>query len=169
MRPRTAVAIGLNTALAAACCTAFAACSGDDPAAAASAAFERFQDALFAADAAAVRALVTAESAPAVAAMPWQQLPSRRRLRTVAARDCRGSFEIAVRDPNDGDAPGTYVVVRENGRLVVDLVATAELSATPTAAAATTAPVLEPRQLTPADFAAIRRHELASPPADPRR
>jgi len=142
---------------------ALAACDDAAPRAAL-ATFERFQDALFAADAAAVRRLVTAESGPAVDAMPWRQLHARQRLIAVDAIDCRGCFHLEVRDPNCDDAPGTYVVVRENGRLVVDLVATAELCAKPTGIAAP--PVLEPRALTPADLDEIHRRELATPPGD---
>jgi len=139
---------------------ALAACEDAAPRAAL-ATFERFQDALFAADAAAVRGLVTAESAPAVDAIPWRQVQARKRLIAVDAIDCRGCFHLEVRDPNCDDAPGTYVVVRENGRLVVDLLATAELCATPTSSAA--APMLEPRALTPADLDEIHRRELATP------
>ena len=140
---------------------ALAACDNDAAPRAALATFERFQDALFAADAAAVRRLVTADSAPAVDAMPWRQLQARKRLIAVDAIDCRGCFQLDVRDPNCGDAPGIYVVVRENGRLVVDLLATAALCATPTGIASPRE--FEPRELTPADLDEIHRRELATP------
>ena len=91
--------------------------------------FERFQDALFAGDAAATEALVTRESRPVVAALPWDRLAKRERLVPTAATDQRGCYHVQVRDPNDPNDSGAqaYVVVREYGRWVVDLVATAGL------------------------------------------
>lgn len=140
---------------------------GDDPTPAALATFEHFQDALFARDAAAARRLVTDESAAVVDAMPWDRVAKAERLVAVEATDERGCYHVAVRDPNRGGAPGTYVVVRENGRLVVDLVATAALCAEPGATAAT--PQLQPRELDFADQDAIRRYQLANPDAVPPR
>jgi hypothetical protein len=55
------------------------------------------------------------------------------------------------------------VVVREYGKLVVDLVATAGRHAEVVEAAGSTEELL-PRELTPADLDRIRLHELAQPP-----
>ncbi len=153
MHTRFRLAIGLSLA---------AGCSGPDRTAAALGTFERFQDALFAADAAAVRALVTEESAAVVDAMPWDRVAARRRLVAVEATDQQGCYHVAVRDPNSDNAAGTYVVTRENGRMVVDLLATADLCARTTDAIVGSQ--LEPRPLTPADFDAIHARELATPP-----
>ncbi|MGE3175380.1 MAG: hypothetical protein AB7O97_22335 [Planctomycetota bacterium] len=157
MRTRTALAIGLGL---------LAGCRGDDRSAQALATFERFQQALFAADAGAVRSLVTRESAAAVDGLPWDALRRRQPLMAVEATDMRGSYHVAVRDPNDDGAAGTYVVVREHGRMVVDLVETAALTATVVEAAGG-AEELVPRELTPADWDEIRRRELATPPGQP--
>ena len=74
-------------------------------------------------------------------------------------------FVVTARDPGQGDAVGRWVVVRENGRFVVDLVATAALHAQP---GAVTGPgQLEPRELTPQDWDRIHARELATPPGEP--
>ena len=126
--------------------------------------FARFQAALFARDGNALRSLVTSESAPVVDAMPWDRVCAQQPLVPIDASDERGCCHVHVRDPNQHDAPGTYVVVRENGRFVVDLVATAALQATPTGRRE-----LLPRALTPADRERIRQRELATPPGQPLR
>jgi hypothetical protein len=156
---RTSLAIGALTLWGAAC--------SDDATPAAHAAFDAFQAALFTRDAAAARALVTEASTPVVDEMPWDRLQQRQPLVVDAVVDRRGYFHVDVLDPNAGGARGTYVVVRENGRMVVDLIATAELHATPTDRPA--APDLLPRELTPADFEEVRRHTLATPPGEPLR
>jgi hypothetical protein len=143
-----------------------AACS-HDATPAARAAFDAFQEALFARDASAARALVTEASAPAVAEMPWDRLRERQRLVVEAVVDRRGWFHVDVRDPNAGGARGTYVVVRENGRMVVDLIATAELHATTTDRPAATD--FLPRELSPEDYETVRRHTLATPSGEPPR
>ncbi len=103
------------------------ACSGADPATQqAMATFEQFQDALLTRDMATLEALVTDESRPAIPQIPWQEVASRPRLMVVAASDERGSYRVDVRDPSQPDGwLDAYIVVRENGRMVVDLVATA--------------------------------------------
>ena len=53
--------------------------------------------------------------------------------------------------------------MREHGRLVVDLVASAGLTARVVEADGSPE-VLEPRELTPADWDRIRRYELTQPP-----
>ncbi len=140
-----------------------AACGRAPATAAALAAFADFQHALFAQDADAVRALVTAESRPVVAELPWQRLAARRPLVALDATDERGSFHVAVREADGERGVGTYVVVRENGRMVVDLLASAALCAVPTAT--TTSQVVEPRELTPADFDELRRQGALPPDA----
>jgi hypothetical protein len=162
MAQRNSLAIGALVLLAA--------CGRDAGAAdAVLATFARFQDALFARDVAALRALVTGASAPVVDAMPFDRVCAQQPLQALCATDERGSWFVHVRDPNAGGsglAGGVYVVVRENGRLVVDLIATAAMNSTPTGPGKTE---VVPRELTPADVEQIRRRELAAPPAAPGR
>jgi hypothetical protein len=159
MRWPTPVAIGLSL-LAAACSHAP---TGTDRALSA---FGQFQDALFAGDATLLRGLVTEESAPVVDELPLAQIRQRQRLQAISASDERGSYLVQIRDPNQGNARGSYVVVRENGRFVVDLVATAAMHATPTDRP-TDPHHFEPRELSPADLDRIRQRELATPPCQP--
>src|SRR5262249_41692844 len=131
------------------------------------AAFARFQQALFAHDAPGVRALVTGESAPVADEMPWERIAAQQPLQPVRATDERGRFFVHVRDPNRGGAAGVCVVVRENGRFVVDLVATAALHGTPSGASDRCE--LVPRELGPEDWERIRQRGLAAPPGQPPR
>lgn len=121
--------------------------------------FAEFQRALFAGDRAALRAGVTEESRPAIDGLPLAELGVREPLRITGARDACGSWHVGVTDPGDGDAPGTYVVVRENGKLVVDLIASAALAARDTGVPVVDAP-FEPHALTPADHDRLRRMQL---------
>jgi len=147
-----------------------AACARDAGAAdAVLATFARFQDALFARDVAALRAVVTDESAPAVDGMPFDRVRGQQPLQALGATDERGRWFVHVRDPNAGGrsgglAGGIYVVVRENGRLVVDLIATAAMNSTPTGPGRTE---VTPRELTPDDLERVRQRELATPPGAP--
>ncbi|MBX3462893.1 MAG: hypothetical protein KF830_06965 [Planctomycetes bacterium] len=152
-----------RTAGAMAWCLLAAACGGDASAAAAGQALADFQAALQRGDRQACRDLLTLESQVAVDHLPWHDLDRRQPLEVLGAERCAGEFVVHVRDPNDGGRPSTFVVVREHGRLVVDLVATAGRHAE-TIEAAGAVDQFEPRELTPADFDRIRLHELAQPP-----
>ena len=129
------------------------------------AAFARFQAALQRHDVDACRNAITAESAAALGEMPWDRIGKRQPLAVLDAKSERGWFDVRVRvaDPNEGGRVSEFVVVREWGRYVVDLVATAGLH---TEVVEGTVPrdELAPRALTPADFDRIRRHQLAQPP-----
>ena len=160
MRLATSLAIGLAAL--------FAGCgkpANDDRALAA---FEAFQSALFLGDSKAVRACVTEESAPAVDGMPFDAIRARKPLVAIDAIDLRGRWLIRATDPNQGNAPADYLVTRERGRFVVDLIATAQLHATEKAGPSGPR-TFTPRELTPADHDEIRRRELAMPPAGPGR
>ena len=152
----TPVAIGLMATLLASC--------GKDPATEqALHTFERFQDAIFARDAAAARQLVTRESKAVVDAMPWDDVAKRARLIPVEATDERGSFRVAVRDPSKPESRSdAYVVVREYGRFVVDLVATAGLY-TRTFQTAGGPEDFELGELSPEDIDRARRMALEKP------
>ncbi len=161
MRCRTSVAIGVLSLLTAAC---------GKPAAEghALAAFGAFQSALFAGDVTALRAAVTEESAPAVENLPFAAIQQRQPLVASEAIDLRGSWLIRATDPNQGNAQADYLVTKERGRFVVDLVATAQLHATERVA--TDGPrTFVPRELTAEDHDEIRRRELATPPGTPAR
>lgn len=156
MRPRCLLAIALPV-LAAACGARAA------DVVAAERAFLAFQEALQRGDRSACRDLLTRESQAAVAELPWQELPHRQPLVVLGTEHSAGEFLVQVRDPNDGGRCSEFVVVREYGRLVVDLVATAGRH-TEVVETAGAAEQLVPRELTPADMDRIRRYELAQPP-----
>lgn len=158
MTARTLVAIGAFSLLAA--------CGRDDRTAEALAAFDRFQDALFAADASALKRSLTEESGAVADGLPFDRLAGKQRLVAVEAVDQRGCWQVRAEDPNQGGAFADYVVVRERGRFVVDLVASAGLHATERPGDPNAKRALEPRQLTPADYDEIRRRELATPPGE---
>jgi len=148
----------------------FAGCADDPGPARARRAFAAFQDALLRGDAAACRELLTRESRPVVEEMPWDAVTARAPLELLGASRTRpnvAEFYVDVRDPNEADAAGRYVVVREYGRLVVDLVASAGLTARAVEASSSDER-FEPAQLTPADFDRIRAYELSQAPTNPR-
>ncbi len=138
-------------------------CSDRSDAAAAQQAFVSFQTALQRGDAPACRDLLTRESRSALAELPWQRLREQRPLVVLGTERSAGEYLVRVRDPNDGDRCSEFVVVREHGQLVVDLVATAGRHAEVVEAAGD-AEQFVPRELTPADFDRIRLRELSQPP-----
>lgn len=160
MRLRISAAIGISALLV-------QGCGQPSRDAQAMATFDAFQDALFAADKVALRNLVTEESAAAVDGMPFESIRQQQRLVPTEAQDLRGSWLVRAKNPNQPAASGDYIVTRERGRFVVDLVATAQLHATATGIAAPSG--LTPRELTPADHDELRRRELAMPKAAPGR
>jgi hypothetical protein len=141
-----------------------AACGDPDRARAEAArcAFADFQAALQSGDRDRCRRLLTAESAPVLDEIPWARVRAQQPLQIVGARPEPGEVRVRIRDPNEGDRESDFVVVRENGRHVVDLVATAGLHTTIVGTAPAAAD-LEPRKLTPADFDRIRQQQLAEP------
>ena len=140
-------------------------CSDGDAAANAAAVrtLASFQDALCKGDRKACSDLLTGESRAAVDELPWQDLASRQPLRVLGSERSGCEFLIRVEDPNDGDRRSDFVVVRENGRFVVDLVATAGRNAVVVEAAGAREEFV-PRELTPADYDRIRQHELSQAP-----
>lgn len=160
MRLRISAAIGISALLV-------QGCGQRSRDAEAMATFAAFQDALFAADKVALRNLVTEESAVAVDAMPFESIRQQQRLVATEAQDLRGSWLVRAENPNERATSGNYIVTRERGRFVVDLVATAQLHATATGIASPSG--FATRELTPADHDEIRRRELATPKAAPGR
>lgn len=127
--------------------------------------FARFQAALQRHDADGCREVITTESAAALGEIPWDRISKRQPLEVLSATGEQGQFTVRVRvaDPNEGGRVSDYIVVREWGRYVVDLVATAGLH-TEVVEGAASREQLAPRELTPADHDRIRRYQLAQPP-----
>ena len=130
---------------------------------AADAAFTAFQGALQRGDREACRALLTGESQAALAEMPWDDIAKKAPLTVLGVDGGGAEYRVRVQDPNDGGRAAEFVVVREYGRFVVDLVASAGLTAR-TVEATGGHEEFVPRELTPADLDRIRQHELAQPP-----
>jgi hypothetical protein len=122
--------------------------------------FERFQAAMFARDAASLRALVTVESRDVIAQLPLDRLDGQQPLVAIGCEPQGTEQWITVRDPNQQDHRSTFVVVRENGRLVVDLLATAAHQAEYTPHQGPQQ--LEPRQLTAEERQRLQRLDPAS-------
>src|SRR5690606_14609490 len=91
----------------------------------AAATFAAFQAALQRGDEAACRGLVTSESATALSGIDWQAVQKKQPLVVLGAEHGTGDLRVKVRDPNTDGSTAEFVVVREFGRYVVDLVATA--------------------------------------------
>jgi len=139
-------------------------CANDGDHAEAVAAFARFQAALQRHDAEGCREVITTESAAALGEMPWDRISKRQPLEVLSATSEQGQFDVRLRvaDPNEGGRVSEFVVVREWGRYVVDLVATAGLH-TEVVEGTASREQFAPRALTPADIERIRRYELAQP------
>jgi len=90
----------------------------------ATAVFYRYQDALFAGDRKALRRLLSVESREIVAQLPLQRVRDKQRLEVIDTVVQRPEVLITVRDPNRNGAESHYVVVKERGELVLDLLAT---------------------------------------------
>lgn len=162
--------------------TGFAGCSRDNGPNEAMRTVTAFQAALLRGDPERCRKLLTVESQQALADIAWNDVASKKPLRVISARREHHdgqSYRVQVLDPNnspnDGadtaqashaSSAGQFVVVREYGRMVVDLVATAGLTARTVEASTsrTAGNQFEPRQLTPQDHDRIRQHELSQPP-----
>tara|TARA_R110002096_G_scaffold46438_2_gene123880 strand:+ start:570 stop:1046 length:477 start_codon:yes stop_codon:yes gene_type:complete len=141
-------------------------CSHDDGSENAMRAFSAFQTALQQKDREACRKLLTVESQAALDSMPWDAVAKKQPLEVLgAARQNRFSqrFRVDVEDPNNDDAHAQFIVVREYGQLVVDLVASAGLTAK-TVEASGSREQFEPTPLSPKDHERIREYELSQPP-----
>ena len=143
-------------------------CDHDTGPTAAERTFAAFQAALQRGDEAACRELLTLESAAVLGDMSWQHASSQQPLEVLGSRHENGVHRVQVTDPNAGDERSEFIVVREYGRLVVDLVATATCrgnvrNAGGPVEATSGREDFEPRALTPADYDRIRAYELAQP------
>lgn len=148
-----------------------AGCSHDDAAADAGATFAAFQKALLNQDREACRKLLTVESQAALDSLPWQEAAAKKPLKVLgASRQSRYAqrFRVDVEDPNNDNAAAQFVVVREYGQLVVDLVASAGLTAQVVEASGSQEE-FEQVPLTPKDQERIREYQLSQPPSQPPR
>lgn len=134
LRPDPADVIGTMTkagllllALLCACST-----SRDVDTGPASAVFARFQSALFAGDRAALRRVVTAASRVTVADLPLQNVVGKQPLVVSGIEPRDSGFVVRVTDPNDGHRQSRFVIVREDGELLIDLVESGERQRVPT-------------------------------------
>ncbi|MGK0517526.1 MAG: hypothetical protein ACJAUC_000204, partial [Planctomycetota bacterium] len=145
---------------------ALAGCSHDDGSQDASATFAAFQTALQQKDRETCRKLLTVESQAVLDSMPWDAVAKKKPLQVLGAvRQSRYTqlFRVDVKDPNNGGARAQFIIVREYGQLVVDLVASAGLTAK-TVAASGSKEQFEPVPLSPGDHERIREYELSQPP-----
>ncbi len=86
--------------------------------------FEAFQGALFGGETATIRRLLTRESRQFTAAIRRQPLAGRQPLEVLGTSKVRHQLRVYVKDPNDGGRESFFVLVREDGSIRVDMVAT---------------------------------------------
>lgn len=133
--------------------------------AAACALVERFEQALRNSDRAALSEVITVDSRPALDALAAAKITDPVRLQVLGATARSDGVLVRVQD-SKGDSDAGFIVVRENGELRIDLVASAGLTARerPLEGGATRQVV---RPLTPAQRAqaeAMAARQAANPP-----
>lgn len=136
-------------------------CDADPGERAAAAAWRAFDTALRSGDPDLARATVTEASAAALADLPWNRLRAADPRLPLGVERTPIDWRVVVADP-ESPKPARFVVVRENGRHVIDLVATAGLY-TEVRAVDASSDLLQPRSLTPADHDRIREFTLSRP------
>ncbi len=115
--------------------------------------FKHFQTALFQGDREALRRLVTRESKQVVPHLPLAAVASKKPLQVLRAERSGYRVHIEVSDPNEGGAHGWFVVAKENGKWVLDLVETTSFNHTLVEIGE---PILVPRRLSPDEIDRIR-------------
>ena len=129
-------------------------------------AFASFQAALQANEREICRDLLTIDSQEALQDLPWEAIASQQPLKVVSAErphDDQPLYLVNIRDPNNGNSKGQFIVVREYGRMVVDLIASAGLTAEIVDATGSKQQ-FEPKRLSPRDRERARLHQLSQPP-----
>jgi len=142
-----------------------ASCAKDDGPDQAIQTFTAFQEALQGQEVESCRDLLTVESQQVLAEMPWGTITQKQPLQVLSAtreHAGRNKFAVDVVDPNNDGAAAQFIVVKEHGRMVVDLVASAGRNAQIVEASGSVEQ-FEPRKLTPADYDKIREIELSQP------
>jgi hypothetical protein len=119
MSPRSLLLLG--AAFLPGCADAGAAADADQVVAV----FTAFQHALQQGDTSAAGRLLASDSQPVLAEMSWASVRARQALVPLSVERHDFEYWIHVRDPNEHGAESVFVVAREQGRLVVDLIATA--------------------------------------------
>ena len=143
-----------------------AGCAKDNGAEEAIRAFSSFQAALQASEREICRDLLTIESQEALEDLPWEAIASQQPLEIVSAERPHSDqppYLVTIRDPNHGNSKGQFIVVREYGRMVVDLIASAGLTAKIVEGAGSKQQ-FEPKRLSPKDQERARLHQLSQPP-----
>ncbi|MEY4674449.1 MAG: hypothetical protein RL148_2233 [Planctomycetota bacterium] len=160
MKCATALAIGTLVLLAS--------CTDDRSAQSklAASTFSRFQKALQLGNRELVRTMLTSESTPVLDGIDWAAVAKQPPLDVRGARFVDNEFWVEVHDPETPDSVSRFVLVRENGRMVVDLVASAAHHAT---LVPSNRPMVEPRELTPEDLERAANIQQTSPAAAPPR
>ncbi len=112
-----------------ACLLAGCASEASERATAAMATVRAFESALRGGDVGELRRLVTDESRPAIDHLPLDAAAKKAPLQVVSATARGDDVLVRVSDPNADATESAFIVVKENGELRVDLVATAGLTA----------------------------------------
>ena len=115
--------------------------------------FKHFQTALFQGDRDALRHMVTRESKQVVPHLPLAAVAGKKPVQVLRAARSGYRVHIEVSDPNEGGAHGWFVVAKENGKWVVDLVETTSFNHT---IVDTGDQILVPRRLSPDEIERIR-------------
>ncbi len=115
--------------------------------------FKRFQAALFSGDRDALRNLVTRESRQVVPELPLAAIADKQPLQVIGALRSGYRVHVEVSDPNEGDTSAWFVMAKERGKWVVDLVETAGFNHRSVESGDYT---LSPRQLSPTEIERIR-------------
>lgn len=90
----------------------------------AEAVFAEFQAALLRGDAMAVRRLLARNSVEVADHLPYERIRTQAPVQVLGVRLNDGEIHVHVADPNQGGRRTRFVLVREDGALRVDLVAT---------------------------------------------
>lgn len=146
--------------------TGLASCSADNGQEEAMRTFSSFQAALQASDRENCRQLLTVDSQEALTDMPWEAIAAKQPLEVVSAERPHHDqplYRVNVRDPNNGNSAGQFIVVREYGQMVVDLIASAGLTAKVVEVSGSRQQ-FEPKRLSPKDQERARLHQLSQPP-----
>ena len=123
--------------------------------------FHSYQEALVQADTRKLRRVLARESRVLVPHIPFERARDAKPLVILGAEQQPPRVLLAVSDPNDGDRETTFVLVKEDGDLRVDLVATTAFNHKKVAAA-NPGQQLSPRSLSVDELARIRSQQPES-------
>ena len=124
-------------------------------------AFDAYQDALFSGDRRGLRRVLAASSREVVPHIPFERAQGQQRLTVVGAETRLPQVLLSVEDPNQGGRKSTYVLVKEDGELRLDLLATTAYNHEERPAAHP-GPRFTPGELDPDQIAEIRSRRPGS-------